>query len=146
MKAIQPTMKKSTALAIAGVFLFGFGVGIQGKDTETIVKTEVKTVTKTKTKKQEVEIKVMPQSCVDLVATVEQMSKATTAQDDVASAMLDLASRLRLAVQDNDGNEANVIETDLRQVQSKLISAVRTQVETEEVFEDEKKRCLEEAP
>lgn len=115
---------KAGAVALIATFLIGLVVGIQsGGEPEVRYKVihDTETVTETVT----VEVPSDPPSeCADMADLAKRILKAGGTLDSASAGMLDIMSRLRIAVATNDGNEANVIETDLRQLDGRTIAAV----------------------
>lgn len=132
---------KKQLIGYSVALLVGLMFGVQMSGTEYKTKVETKEVEVVR----EVEVQQdFPDACNELIATAERILKTGRVYDESANGMLDIASRLRLAVAKQDGNEANVIETDLRALNSGLVSAIREQVNNKGSFREEQAECKKE--
>ena len=134
---------RAGAVALVVTFLGGLLIGIQsGGEPETRYKVihDTETVTKTET----VEVPGPPPAeCAEVVKIARDITKAGRQLDKTSSGMLDIMSRLRIAAFNRDGNEANLIETELRQLDGKTIGAIETLGEAQERFDAASTACLE---
>jgi hypothetical protein len=133
---------KAGAVALIATFLVGLIIGIQsGGEPETKYKVihDTETVTKTET----VEVPGPPPSeCADVVKYSRDILRAGKQFDKTTAGMLDIMSRLRIAAATGDGNEANDLETELRQLDGKTIGAVETLGTTEALLDAAAAACL----
>lgn len=133
---------KARAAALIVTFLVGLVVGIQtGGEPE--VKYKVIHDTKTVTETETVEVAgPPPAACAEVVKIARQITKAGQQLDKASAGMLDIMSRLRIAAFTRDGNEANLIETDLRKLDGKTIGAIETIGNAQEPFDAAAAACL----
>lgn len=133
---------KAGAVALVAVFLIGLVVGIQSggepevrykviHDTETVTKTETVEVTGPP-----------PAECAEVVDIAQDIIGAGRQMDKASAGMLDIMSRLRIAAATGDGNAANDLETELRQLDGKTIGAVETLGLADERFKAAAEACL----
>lgn len=131
----------------AGYTLFVLIVGYifgQALSGGTEVKHEVihdtKTVTVTETETVEVPA-TLPDACFDLVKYANTISKAGSAYDTTTAGLLDIMSRLRIAVVESDTNAANDLETELRQLDSTTVTAAESLGESGDLLKTAAKEC-----
>lgn len=114
---------KAIALAMSGALVVGI---LFGQATDT-VETKYKVLHDTETVTKTVEVKVPtppPSECKDLVIHARTISEAGGKLDSASAEMLDIMSRLRVAVASSDSNEVNTLETELRALDGRTVGAV----------------------
>ena len=134
---------RAGAVALVVTFLVGLVAGIQSggePDTKYKVIHDTETVVKTET----VEVPGPPPAeCAEVVKIARDITKAGSKIDKASAGMLDIMSRLRIAAFNRDGNEANLIETDLRKLDGHTLGAIETLGEVQERFDKAAAACLE---
>lgn len=133
---------KAGAVALIATFLVGLVIGIQSGG-EPEIKYKVIHDTETVTKTETVEVQgPAPSECADLVRYAQDIVKAGKQFDKTTAGLLDIMSRLRIAVATGDSNTANDLETELRQLDGKTIGAVETLGITEPLLNAAAEACL----
>lgn len=133
---------KAGAVALIATFMIGLIVGIQSGG-EPEVRYKVIHDTETVTETVEVPVLTTPAGCADVVYYAQMISDAGDQFDITTSALLDVMSKLRIAVASGDSNAANDLETRLRGIQSKTTGAIRVLGTSNEPLSDAAKECLQ---
>ena len=132
-----------TKVALGVTFVVGVILGNAfAPDVETVTEYKVIHDTETVTETQTIEVPVAPQECHDLVTYTVRISNAGGRLDEATSRMLDIMSRLRIAVATSDSNAANDLETEVRLLSAGTTGATETMGETQPYFEDAAEACL----
>lgn len=111
----------------ASLFLFGFvlfvGAMVGRATAGTDVEYRTVEVPKTETVTETVEVPAeLPDMCTVALSETRTIFDSAQSISDSTSVLLDYLSRIRLAASTGDSNEANVIETELRDTQSDMLA------------------------
>lgn len=99
-------------------------------DTETVIETET------------IEVLTTPEACGRLVIYAKRISESGGQLDATTAGVLDIMSRLRIAVATGDSNTANALETELRELTTKTTRASELMGESQYYFINAAEACL----
>lgn len=128
-------------ILVALVFAGGMSAGIAtGPDAKTEYKViHVKDeVVKTET----VEVVSLPDGCTDAIEYANEMNAAAQKLGSGTAEVLDVMSRLRIAVAMSDSNATNTLETELRKIDGRTIGASETLGEVQPDYDVAVIACL----
>lgn len=134
---------KAGTVALLVTFLIALMLGVSiggGTDTKYKVIHDTDTVTET----VEVEVPADPPSeCADVVKLAKAYSRAASQFDLTTAGVLDIMSRMRIALAAGDHSTSALLETELRQLNSKTVGAAQVLGENREPFNEAAEACLE---
>lgn len=135
-------MRTKWKVLLVVTFLAGVIAGniISGTpETEYEVITETKTITETET----VEVPTTPAECTEAIRLAKQYADAASEFDLTTSDLLQIIAELRIALADQNGNEATLLENQVRDIQAVTVGAAETLGKNYETFDENADACLE---